>query len=52
MVPVITPGGKPVTSVPGQTPRLPLTTVEPVFVAVELARTANFAAVPNVGRPG
>ncbi len=45
-----TPGGKPVTAVPGLTPRLPPSiTVEPVLVTVEPARTAKPAAVPSEG---
>jgi hypothetical protein len=45
------PGGKPVialTALLGQTPRSPVTTVEPVFVTAEPPRTAKLVAVPNV----
>jgi hypothetical protein len=45
------PGGKPVMARPGHTPRSPVTTVEPVLVAVEPARTAKFSAVPREGKP-
>jgi hypothetical protein len=34
---------------PGQTPRSPLTMVEPVLVTVEPPRTAKLAAVPSPG---
>jgi hypothetical protein len=47
MVPLTFPGGKPVIAVPGQMPRSPVTTVEPVFVTAEPPRTAKFAAVPS-----
>lgn len=43
------PGGKPVTAVPGATPKSPVTTVGPVFVTVEAPRTAKLCAVPSVG---
>ncbi len=43
------PGGKPVIEEPGQTPRSPLTTDEPVLVTVEPPRTAKLAAVPSPG---
>jgi hypothetical protein len=43
-VPVIVPGGKPVTDVPGLSPRSPVMAVAPVLVIVLLARTANGAA--------
>jgi len=46
-MPVTFPGGKPVTAEPGLTPRLPVTTVLPVFVTVVPARTRKFAADPN-----
>ena len=46
-VPLITPGGNPVTEVPGLKPRSPLTTVEPTLVIVELPRTAKLPAVPK-----
>lgn len=47
MVPLTTPGGKPVTAEPGLTPRSPVTTVAPVLVTVVPARTAKLAAVPS-----
>ena len=47
------PGGlekvKPVTELPGLSPRSPLMTVGPEFVTVEPPSTAKLAAVPNVG---
>jgi hypothetical protein len=43
-VPVIVPGGNPVTAVPGLTPISPVTAVAPLLVTVEPARTAKFAA--------
>jgi len=49
LVPITIPGGKPVTALPGLTPRSPVTTVGPVLVAVEPARTAKLAAVPRGG---
>ena len=45
--PLTVPGGNPVTEEPGETPRLPVTTVPPVFVTAEPARTANGAAAPR-----
>jgi hypothetical protein len=47
IVPLTVPGGNPVTAVPGETPRFPVTVVPPVLVTVEPARTANGAAVPS-----
>ena len=48
IVPLLTPpGGKPVTAVPGLTPRLPEITDAPVLVTVVPASTANEVAVPN-----
>src|SRR5450759_4196886 len=47
--PVTTPGGKPVTALPDETPRFPLMPVAPVLVTVEQARTAKLEAVPSVG---
>jgi hypothetical protein len=47
--PVTVPGGKPVTAVPGLTPRSPVTAVKPVLVTVVPARTAKLAAVPRGG---
>src|SRR4051794_35221264 len=41
------PGGNPVTAEPGETPRLPVTLVGPVFVTVEPPRMAKFCAVPR-----
>jgi hypothetical protein len=50
MVPFCTtPGGKPVISEPGATPRLPLRMLEPVLVTLEPARTAKDAALPRPG---
>src|SRR5687768_7694707 len=49
IVPFTIPGGKPVTALPGLTPRLPVTTVGPVLVTVELPSTANDNAVPRPG---
>jgi hypothetical protein len=49
--PTTTPGGNPVTAVPGLTPTSPMMTVRPVFVTVELARTANSPAVPRLTGP-
>ena len=43
------PRGNPVTAVPGATPKSPVTTVGPVFVTVEPARTAKLCAVPSEG---
>src|SRR5665811_2258297 len=45
---VTTPGGKPVTAVPGLTPRFPTMMLEPVLVTVEPPRTPKLAAVPSV----
>jgi len=47
MVPFTWPGGNPVTDVPGLSPRSPLIVVGPVFVIVDPASTAKFAAVPS-----
>jgi hypothetical protein len=47
--PVNVPGGKPVTAVPGLTPKAPVRPVAPEFVTVEPASTANGAARPRVG---
>jgi hypothetical protein len=51
IVPITAPGGKPVIAAPvvGLNPTSPVTTVEPVLVTAEYARTANAAAVPNDG---
>jgi hypothetical protein len=38
-----------VTALPGDTPRLPVTTLGPVLVTVDPPRTAKLAAVPSVG---
>jgi hypothetical protein len=46
-VPFTIPGGKPVTAVPGLTPRSPEIVEEPVLVTVELANTAKDFAVPK-----
>jgi hypothetical protein len=47
MVPFTWPGGNPVTDVPGLSPILPSIAVRPVFVIVDPASTAKFAAVPS-----
>src|SRR5205807_6212713 len=49
--PFTTPGGNPVTAVPGLTPRSPVTIVAPVLVTVEPARTAKLAADPRATDP-
>src|SRR6202011_1538016 len=46
---VALPGGNPVTAVPGLNPRAPWMTVEPAFVIVLPARTAELVAVPKRG---
>jgi hypothetical protein len=43
------PKGKPVMAKPGQTPRSPLTMVEPVLVTVEPPRTAKLSTAPSPG---
>src|ERR1700709_410714 len=45
--PTMTPGGKPVTALPGLTPTLPLTVVAPVLVTVDPPSTPKFCAVPR-----
>ena len=47
VVPLTTPGGKPVTEVPGLRPRSPLITLGPVFVTVEPPKTAKLLDVPR-----
>src|SRR4051812_8331065 len=47
IAPVIWPGGKPTTAVPGLTPRSPVIDEAPVFVTVEPASTANGLALPS-----
>src|SRR5258708_39441669 len=47
MVPCTVPGGKPVTAVPGLTPRSPVTWEAPVLVTVDPARTAKLADDPR-----
>ena len=47
MVPDTIPGGKPVTAVPGHTPKSPAMVVGPVLVTVEPAKTAKLDAVPR-----
>src|ERR1700738_3765720 len=47
--PATTPGGKPVIAVPGLTPRLPVTTVNPVLVTVVAPRIAKLCAEPSDG---
>ncbi len=49
VVPTMVPGGKPVTALPGLTPRSPVTMVGPMLVTVEPAKTAKLAATPSVG---
>src|SRR3954465_12057355 len=46
------PGGKPVTAVPGLTPRSPVMTLGPVLVTVEPPSTAKLCAVPRDGAGG
>src|ERR1700730_6987156 len=46
-VPIRIPGGKPVTELPGSRPRLPVTTVGPVFVIVAIARISKSAGAPR-----
>ena len=41
------PGGNPLIEEPGDSPTLPLITLPPVFVTVELAKTPNVAAAPS-----
>ena len=43
------PGGRPVTAVPGLTPRSPAIMVGPVLVTVDAARTAKPCAAPRDG---
>src|SRR6185369_12312748 len=52
IVPLTVPGGKPVTAVPGLSPRSPLIVVGPVLVTVEAARTANVLADPRTTGAG
>ena len=47
--PVTVPGGKPVTAVPGLTPKSPVMTVAPALVTVEAPRTAKLCAEPSGG---
>jgi hypothetical protein len=42
-------GGKPVTAVPGLTPRSPVITLGPVLVTVEAPSTAKLWAIPSDG---
>src|ERR1035438_2450102 len=44
---ITTPGGKPETAMPGETPRLPLITLGPVLVTAEPARTAKGSESPR-----
>jgi hypothetical protein len=46
-VPLTFPGGKPVTEVPGLSPRFPVITVEPVLVMVDPASSAKPSAAPR-----
>jgi hypothetical protein len=45
------PGGKPVTVLPGLTPRLPVTIVDPELVTDDPPSTAKLAAAPSDGGP-
>src|SRR5438045_3263725 len=45
--PTTVPGGNPVTELPGDTPRLPVMTLGPVFVTVDPPRTAKLCEVPR-----
>jgi len=47
-VPRSTPGGKPVTALPGLSPRSPVMVLGPVLVMVDPARTAKLLAVPRL----
>ena len=49
VVPAMVPGPKPVTAVPGLSPRLPVIVDGPVLVTVVAAKTAKLSAVPNQG---
>jgi hypothetical protein len=49
--PFTCPGGNPTIAAPGLTPTSPVTTLEPVFVTVEPARTAKLAADPRATAP-
>jgi hypothetical protein len=46
-VPVYVPGGKPVIEVPGETPKLPVRTLEPLLVTADAPNTAYVAAEAN-----
>jgi hypothetical protein len=46
--PLTIPGGNPVNAEPGLIPRFPFTTVAPVLVTVEPARTPKLAADPRL----
>lgn len=48
-MPPTIPGGKPVTELPGLTPRSSPTVVSPVFVTADPPRTAKLCAVPRRG---
>jgi hypothetical protein len=43
----MTPGGNPVTDVPGETPTSPVMALTPVFVTVEPPRTAKVLELPR-----
>jgi len=47
--PTTVPGGKPVTALPGLTPRSPVTMVGPVLVTIEPPKTAKLVATPRGG---
>src|SRR5580704_6684170 len=49
VVPFNVPGGNPVTELPGDSPRSPVTMVGPVLVIVLPARTAKLLSVPRAG---
>ena len=44
---VTTPGGNPVTELPGLSPRFPVTIVAPVLVTVEAPKMAKLSAAPS-----
>jgi hypothetical protein len=47
MPPFTIPGGNPVMEVPGETPRLPFTTLKPALVIVDPARAPKEPDVPR-----
>src|SRR5438105_2780591 len=52
LLPITTPGPNPTSAVPGLIPRSPETTLAPVLVTVEPARTAKLLADPRGTVPG